>query len=378
MAELVSQKKEKIFFPNLDGLRFLSFFSVFLFHVYSALFYKYHPSSLSLDLTKFLFQNGEIGVNFFFVLSGFLITYLLIEEKKFTGRIHVGNFYIRRILRIWPLFYLCLFFGFAVYPVIQKMTGGDLYPIAHPWTYFVFLNNFDFMNYGASAALIVLWSVAIEEQFYLFWPLILMRISDRWYQYIFFFIIGLSFVFRILHYDDIRVLQYHSISVIGDMAFGGLLAYYCIFNRGFRDSVARLPKWSIACVYIITVLFYLFRKEIFIGYFMPFERLFFAAAFGMIILEQNFSEHSLFKMSRFKLLSKMGVYTYGLYCLHMISLKLTDQGIRMMGFDIRQTSTCIMVAALAFFISIGMALISYRYFESRFLRLKNKFAFIVK
>jgi peptidoglycan/LPS O-acetylase OafA/YrhL len=371
-------KKEKVFFPNLDGLRFLSFFSVFLFHVYSALFYKYHPSLLSLGLTKFLFQNGEIGVNFFFVLSGFLITYLLIEEKKLTGRIHVGNFYIRRILRIWPLFYLCLFFGFFIYPVIQKMTGGELFPIAHPWTYFVFLNNFDFMNYGASAALIVLWSVAIEEQFYLFWPLILVTVSTRWYQYVFFFIIAGSFLFRVLHYDEIRVLQYHTVSVVGDMAFGGLLAYYCIFHKGFKNAIARLPKWSIAGIYLMSLIFYLFRKEIFVGYFMPFERLFIAAAFGMIILEQNFSKNSLFKMSNWKRVSKMGVYTYGLYCLHMISLKLTEQGIRMIGFDIRKTYTCILVGLLALFVSIAMAFISYRYFETRFLRLKNRFAFIVR
>jgi peptidoglycan/LPS O-acetylase OafA/YrhL len=258
------------------------------------------------------------------------------------------------------------------------MIGGELFPVAHPWTYFVFLNNFDFMNYGASAALIVLWSVAIEEQFYLFWPLILVTVSTRWYQYVFIFIIAGSFLFRVLHYDEIRVLQYHTISVVGDMAFGGLLAYYCIFHSGFKNAIARLPKWSIAGIYLMSLIFYLFRKEIFVGYFMPFERLFIAAAFGMIILEQNFAKNSLFKMSGWKMVSKMGMYTYGLYCLHMISLKLTEQGIRMIGFDIRKAYTCVLVGVLALFVSVAMAFISYRYFESKFLRLKNKFAFIVR
>src|SRR5579859_5130760 len=118
-AKIKAGQKEKVFFPNLDGLRFCSFFAVYLFHIYLLLFDKYRPAGISYPLTRFLFQNGEMGVNFFFVLSGFLITYLLIEEKRVTGKVHIGKFYIRRILRIWPLFYLCIGFGLIIYPIIK-------------------------------------------------------------------------------------------------------------------------------------------------------------------------------------------------------------------------------------------------------------------
>ncbi len=174
-----TEKKEKIFFPNLDGLRFLSFFSVYLFHIWVLLFDRYSLTGTSSGIVKFFFQNGEIGVNFFFVLSGFLITYLLIQEKKLTGKIHVANFYVRRILRIWPLFYVCILFGLVLYPLLKKIIGGELFVVAHPWTYFVFLNNFDFLKNGAPAIISVLWSVAIEEQFYLFWPLLLLQVQNE-------------------------------------------------------------------------------------------------------------------------------------------------------------------------------------------------------
>jgi peptidoglycan/LPS O-acetylase OafA/YrhL len=372
------QKKEKVFFPNLDGLRFLSFFSVFVFHVYTTLFFKYHPSTDSVRITRFLFQNGEIGVNFFFVLSGFLITYLLLEEKRFTGHIHVGKFYLRRILRIWPLFYLCLAFGFLIYPQIQRLTGGDLFPVAHPWTYFVFLNNFDFLYYGAPAALIVLWSVAIEEQFYILWPLILVSTPRRWYKWIFFLIIGGTLLFRFLNYQDERVLQYHSLAVTGDMALGGLLAYYSIFSEAFKRWVTLLPASAIAAIHLSALAVYFFRKNLFTGYLLPLERLVIGALFGLIILEQNYSKNSLFKMSRLRLISQLGIYTYGLYCLHMICLKLSDEGARVLGLDIHRVSSCVLVAIFAFFVAIAAALLSYTYFERRFLNLKNKFAFIIK
>src|SRR4029079_7687100 len=115
--------KTRIFFPNLDGLRFISFFAVFLYHcdlsVFSYLGDSYPKTQQALT---FLFRHGNLGVNFFFVLSGFLITYLLIKEKELKGNIHVGNFYVRRILRIWPLYYLCLIIGFIAFRMLKQLT----------------------------------------------------------------------------------------------------------------------------------------------------------------------------------------------------------------------------------------------------------------
>ena len=82
-------------------------------------------------------------MNFFFVLSGFLITYLLIKEKEFTGRIHVPNFYVRRVLRIWPLYYLCVIIGFIGFGLLKKYTGEPVMENANPWYYVFFAANFD-------------------------------------------------------------------------------------------------------------------------------------------------------------------------------------------------------------------------------------------
>ena len=91
-------------------------------------------------------MSGFMGVNFFFVLSGFLITYLLLSEKKSFGKISIGNFYLRRMLRIWPVYYLTLIIGFIAVPSIQWYLNNSVtehYPAvnANPWYYISFLGN---------------------------------------------------------------------------------------------------------------------------------------------------------------------------------------------------------------------------------------------
>ena len=371
-------KKEKIFFPNLDGLRFLSFFSVYLFHIWILMFDRYSLAGTMPRIVRFFFQNGEIGVNFFFVLSGFLITYLLIQEKKLTGKIHVGNFYVRRILRIWPLFYVCILFGFVLYPLLKKVIGGELFIVAHPWTYFVFLNNFDFLKNGAPAIISVLWSVAIEEQFYLFWPLLLALFPVKNYKLLLYSIIFGSFIFRCFYFDNERVLQFHTLAVIGDMALGGLFAYYIIFSETFKQKIASLNRLVIACIYTFAIILFLFRKEIFPGSLMVLERIVIAIVFGLIILEQNFSKNSFFKMSSLKFISKWGIYTYGLYCIHVIAIIFVEIAFKKANLNMQSPFVLFLLAVLAFIVCMVLAFISYNFFEKRFLRLKDKFAFIVK
>src|SRR6185295_9036612 len=110
---------KKMFFPHLDGWRFLAFFSVFLFHSFGKGSGAIYDHSAIYRKISWLFQNGNLGVNFFFVLSGFLITFLLLNERDLNKKIDVGSFYLRRILRIWPLYFACVLFGFFVFPHIK-------------------------------------------------------------------------------------------------------------------------------------------------------------------------------------------------------------------------------------------------------------------
>ncbi|HYE55374.1 MAG TPA: acyltransferase [Chitinophagaceae bacterium] len=388
-SAFASVQKEKIFFPNLDGLRFFSFFVVFLYHTYLSFFNNIRDTDTgAYNTVKFLFQNGNLGVNFFFVLSGFLITFLLIKEREFKGTIHVPNFYIRRILRIWPLFYLCLFIGFIVFPIIKQATGSTPNEIARPIYYLFFANNFDFMHTWPekpdATILSVLWSVAVEEQFYLTWPLILKIVPYKYYRYVFLAIMTLSLVFRSfytgLNDHDFGVRYFHTFSLIGDMAFGGLLAYFCSYDNAFRRFVVKLSRLQIAMIYLGAFTVLLFREELFTinSVAVVFERLVIAFFFGMIILEQSYAERSFFKMSNFKTISKLGIYTYGLYCLHLLGFLVADVFIGKAGLNKTSFPIALGGSVFAFVISVVISLASYHLYEKWFLKFKDKFAFIVK
>ena len=152
--------------PELDALRFVAFLSVFLFHGM-----EYYIPSAFLDVEKFhLPWIGQWGVPLFFFLSAFLIVELLLRERDSTGSVHLGAFYLRRILRIWPL-YFGVYWGFALLniwvPRINPGTG-----ITWPWFTFFFANQYIAHHGWIAGPVDPLWSISVEEQFYLLIPIV--------------------------------------------------------------------------------------------------------------------------------------------------------------------------------------------------------------
>jgi peptidoglycan/LPS O-acetylase OafA/YrhL len=156
----------RFYVPELDSLRFFAFFGVFVCHIVHEMGYGDVISNI-----------GGFGVDLFFTLSAYLITELLMREKERFGRLDVRAFYARRILRIWPLY-----FGFLA----ACFAASRLFPVLQiGWKFFacfaVFLGNFALALIGLTPGLtmVPLWSVCVEEQFYITWPLIARHLSRR-------------------------------------------------------------------------------------------------------------------------------------------------------------------------------------------------------
>ena len=149
--------------PQLDAVRGLAILVVMVHNL--------SPKYPILHLQQ-LFSDGWMGVDLFFVLSGFLITGILVDTKKSEG--YFRNFYVRRCLRIWPLYYSLLFFMFVVVRFLNPAQFHTVLQQSSPWWAFpLFLQNFLLpISTNAAGPLGVTWSLAIEEQFYLIWPLV--------------------------------------------------------------------------------------------------------------------------------------------------------------------------------------------------------------
>lgn len=373
--------KKKIFFENLDGLRFLCFLTVFLYHSFHTEINNIKNNSIYGFITENVFGNGNLGVNFFFVLSGFLITYLLIEEKKMNKQISIKKFWARRILRIWPLFYACVLFGFYIFPFLKLLFNQIPNETASILHYLTFTNNFDIIQSGLPDASIlgVLWSVAIEEQFYFLWPIFLFFIPINRYWILFSLILILNLVFRAFN-DSYIIHEMHTISCIGDMTLGSFGAWFIIEKPKFKEKIQNLKRPYISLVYLSFLLIFFFRDEIINTsyYIRIFERLFIAIVILFIILEQCYSDNSFIKMSKFKWISKLGKITYGLYCLHFVGILITLTFTKQLALNQHLWQVLILETLISLGFTILISIISYKFFEKPFLKLKDNFSYFVK
>jgi peptidoglycan/LPS O-acetylase OafA/YrhL len=369
--------QHKISFPRLDGLRALCFLSVFFFHSFHTEVPEVRSHWLWQQVKYGVFANGDIGVNVFFVLSGFLISYLLIIEKNRPQGIHVPRFWMRRILRIWPLYYGCVAIGFLLFPWVKGLAGQVSTESADPWYYLFFISNFD-PHVPDFSGLALLWSVSVEEQFYLFWPLILALVPIRWFPWCFASVIVGSLVFRVL-YPDPDVLYGHTLSCIGDMAMGAVGAWIASSHQGR----AWIRSWSTMAVLLIHTLFfavYFLRHVVaqssLAG--LVLERAIIASLAAGIILYQCFGRRTMLSLPESGYIGHLGRISFGLYCLHTIGILAAIQVLHRLGLDTKLWHVLILQTALSLAFSILLAEVSFRFYESPFLRLKDRFAVIVR
>ncbi len=357
----------KEFFPNLDGLRFFAFFLVFWQHAFVPLM---ETLQIPADY-KHYFVTGGLGVSFFFVLSGFLITYLLLKENAKNGFINIKAFYVRRILRILPLYYAVLAFGFLLYPLMRYLLHLPPQDNGNPVLYILFLGNFDVMSAALDRPSFVgiLWSLAIEEQFYIFWVLLLVIVPRKLYIFLILLVIIVSTAFRALQTDE-KILYFHTLSVISDLGIGAAMAYLAFNKPSFTAFFKRLSKLAIAAIYVLGIALVFVFPNLFNA---AIQRIVFSLFFAFVIAEQNYSDNSFYKMSNFKRISFCGVFTYGLYMLHPIVFYFINLAAEWIGIEKAAISTILMVAAAGLALSIAAAAASFYIFEKPVLKFKQRF-----
>ena len=219
--------------PQLDAIRGLAVLLVLLHNT------DRYPS-LHLQMIS---GNGWMGVDLFFVLSGLLITGILLDTRQSEG--YFGNFYARRCLRIWPLYYSVLLFMFVIVPILRPSDAHTVFEArSSPWWAFpLFLQNFLVpIPTGATGALGVTWSLAVEEQFYLVWPLVVWFCNEPQLRRIAIAVICFSPALRFyLALHQVNIYSNTFCRLDGLMA-GALLAVV-IRSTGFSPSKFLTQAW---------------------------------------------------------------------------------------------------------------------------------------
>jgi len=368
------------YFKGLDSLRFFAAYLVVLHHA-EQIRMKYGLFNLK---EYSLFNNGGIAVTFFFVLSGFLISYLLFKEHGESSTISVKKFYYRRILRIWPLYFLLVIIGTLVLPYVLDFIG---YSYIMPYNfndviyYYILFSPFMVNILYGHHLIEPLWSIGVEELFYIVWAPLFKFLR----KYILPIIIIVIFVrclfiyFSFLGFFDpvierlINMLRFEAMAI-------GALGSYLVYNYRNILSNFLFSKWSqlILITFILLRIFFfnfLTENNIVFNYLYTtpvLSKFLIMIIFSWLIINISLNPKSIISLDN-KMFSFLGNISYGIYMYHMLIIFGLVVFLKDYLLYLNNLNSSIIFYLLLTSIVILASYLSKRLFEDYFLSFKKNF-----
>lgn len=340
-------------FGSLDGLRFICIGAVLWHH---------SAARLVTGEGKSLLSRGFTGVDFFFVISGFLITTLLLRERARTGRISLRGFYWRRILRIIPIYFLVVT-AVCCYFVLAK-GRTDLLDVV-PF-YYLFLSNYLTTHVPN---LSITWSLSVEEQYYVLWPLLLVLVRPRWILPLLAVLIALNLAAitgALRPLGIVPITFGPAVFKMFNATFTPILlgsaAAVMLHRKASFDVLARLlgGRWAPLPLFVLVLaLLYLLPGDL-RGWPNLLVHLAMTATLISIIIRED---HIARPVLQFAPIARIGQISYGIYLYHMIALFIVQKAGIMAPWS-QSVTYCL--------VSIAMAELSFRTFEAYFMSLRHK------
>ena len=368
-----------IYFKNLDALRFFAVFMVFFAHAYEGWcgwFNKPGFLTVNNNYKEFSFVgeiinrgilNGGFGVDVFFLISGFLITFLLLKEKEKTQKIHIPNFFIRRSLRIWPAYFLLI----ALTPWFIHLANGktpDYLPNL------LFYNNFHAIKINEwQYPFAHLWSICVEEHFYLLWPFVIAFWPKKHLPKLFGGILLSSILFRMyVFYAGWNPLYnyLHTLARVDVIVLGASFAYYF-----FHHSITfKSPKWLRISIYLLFLIVFFSTPVYSYDSMMEvtLKKYFFSLIIGYGMIHFLFNPNPLFRLPFIKTFNYLGKISYGMYLFSNVLIPII-----VIRFMYKWSSqNMYLYFFLNFILTVGIASFVYHFIEKPILKWKKRFEIV--
>ena len=304
---------------------------------------------------------GGFGVDLFFVLSSYLITELLIREYNHYGKVDVRSFYIRRALRIWPLYF---FFLSASVLLIPYIIPGDKLELNYLLLFILFAGNWGCAAYGfPNSVAAPLWSISLEEQFYLTWPVLISLLGVRRIKQMAITMLVIANVTRLIlafsNPSDVSIWC-NTFVRLDPIACGALLSWILRGRVPAMKSAGRIFLFSLGL--FIWFLVANFTKATGLTILINYP----AVTCGSLLMLISVLRMNGQRWLRFPYLIYLGRISYGLYVYHMFSI----------AFVARFVAGTLARAPISLCLTIIISAISYRWIEQPFLRIKERFTYV--
>ena len=354
--------ENSIHLSGLNGLRAIAALSVVIAHV--------SLKGIADFGLPYLFDlpMAGYGVTLFFVISGFLITYLLLQELRKTQTVDIRKFYIRRILRIWPVYYLFLLVCIATFFVLGEQRSVL---VKEMWFYVFFAANIPFVFQSGIIILVHYWSIGVEEQFYLIWPWIVKTVRTSLLKVavlIFVILFLLKIVFWItlgadsLAYRFLTITRFHCMMV---GAMGAILFHndHKLFISLTTNRIIQLGSW---------LLFFLLGFNLMSIPAVLGQEFIAFASLSMIMGQISINQRIINLENVF--FDSVGKISYGIYVIHPLIIFILSKVYK--DLNIVPALKYGLVYSSVVIFTLLIAWLSYTYFEKTFLKFKTRFAVV--
>lgn len=347
------------YLKELDGIRAIAALMVLFFHF----FITATDGSAVVHFISKVAVFGQTGVSLFFVLSGFLITRILLSTRASAN--FFSAFYLRRLLRIFPLYY---FYLVLFYFVVPFLTQTDFISWGQQFWYWFYLQGFPMTFHWAHAGPDHFWSLGVEEHFYLFWPLLIYFIQPRYLLSVILLLIVLAFCLRIIFVQQSFETFYFTFTRMDELAMGALVAVLETRNKLKAAYFKRYVLLFVLSALLLLVLWVLTNKSgnawLQVAKYNFISLLYF---FLLCVVLTAATGSYLSVFLRTSLLNYLGRISYGLYVYHPMVFLLFKQYI--------PVQNVFFVASGSFVVTVIIASMSFYWFENRFLYFKRFFTY---
>ena len=376
---------KKSHFDNIDAIRFLAVLGILISHCFITDNQQVKVSTLYTDLLQVTGNLQNVCYSLLFILTGFLNTWTIFEERFIYKNLNLLRFYMRRILGMLPLYFVMFLLGFFILPKFNAGIPLEFSEFKNPSQYLSFIFNFGYSE--ASNPLNPLqgvwgnmWTIAVSFQFIIVWPILMSYFRRK--EKVLMIIAMIAFIASawMWSHDDLGnpndSFRFSTLNIICDFIVGSYLAYFSFFKYKLYGFLKSQTKRTIGFIYLAFILVMIFLPQIRNEFkFLPAqlvfitERILLTLTLAFFVFEQNFNSNSVLKIAKLKIFNYPGKLAYSIYAYHAIAILIAYKIMQFASSEQSASAVMLLEPFLAIIIALVLAMFSTEYFEKKFTRL---------
>jgi len=374
---------KKSHFDNIDAIRFLAVLGILISHCFITNNQQVKVSTLYTDLLQVTGNLQNVCYSLLFILTGFLNTWTIFEERFIYKNLNLLRFYMRRVLGMLPLYFVMFVIGFFILPKFNAGIPLEFSEFKNPAQYLSFIFNFGYSEVSNPLNPLQgvwgnMWTIAVSFQFIIVWPILMSYFRRK--EKVLMILAMIAFIASAWMWSQDDSYRFSSLNIMCDFIVGSYLAYFSFFKYKLYGFLKSQTRRTIGFVYLAFILILIFLTQIRHQFnYLPaqlifiIERMLLTFTLAFFIFEQNFNSNSVLKIAKLKIFNYPGKLAYSIYAYHALAIIIAYKIMQFASSEQTPLAVLLLEPFLAIIIALVLAMFSTEYFEKKFTRLKKNY-----